>query len=103
LWAILLRNSSDAFVVQSTAVDFLETIERLIVSNATSPVVRNRLLHVLGDVVYKHPTGELSHSRGENPSSRSYKTTGFVGYGLQSSPWMPQIRYIEEGSLNLAL
>ncbi|KAF7342524.1 Kinase-like protein [Mycena venus] len=58
LWAILLRNSSDAFVSQSAAVDFLETIEALIVSNATSPVVRNRLLHVLGDAVHNHPTNK---------------------------------------------
>ncbi|KAJ7865175.1 kinase-like domain-containing protein [Mycena olivaceomarginata] len=34
LWAILLRNSSTEFVAQSTAVDFLETLEALIVSNA---------------------------------------------------------------------
>jgi hypothetical protein len=62
LWAILLRNSSAEFVAQSTAVDFLETIEALIVSSATSPVVRNRLLRVLGDVVYNHSTREPCHS-----------------------------------------
>ncbi|KAF8158810.1 hypothetical protein K438DRAFT_1986223 [Mycena galopus ATCC 62051] len=56
LWAILLRNSSTEFIAQSTAVDFLETIQALIVSNATSPVVRNRVLHVLGDAVYSNPS-----------------------------------------------
>ncbi|KAJ6589745.1 hypothetical protein B0H19DRAFT_241628 [Mycena capillaripes] len=56
LWAILLRNSSAAFIVQSTAVDFLETIEAVVVSHTTSPVVRNRLLHVLGDAVHSNPT-----------------------------------------------
>jgi hypothetical protein len=61
LWAILLRNSSTEFVAQSTAVDFLETLEALIVSNATSPVVRNRVLHVLGDAVHSNPSREHSH------------------------------------------
>ncbi|KAJ7249862.1 hypothetical protein C8J57DRAFT_685206 [Mycena rebaudengoi] len=56
LWAILLRNSSAAFISQSTAADFLETIERLIVSSNTSPVVRHRVLRVLGDAVYSNPT-----------------------------------------------
>ncbi len=59
LWAILLRNSSAAFIAQSTALDFLETIEELIISNATSPVVRNRLLDVLGDAVHSNPTRKL--------------------------------------------
>ncbi|KAJ6600375.1 hypothetical protein DFH09DRAFT_1070184 [Mycena vulgaris] len=77
-WAILLRNSSDALVSQSTAVDFLETIEALIVSNATSPVVRNRLLHVLRDAVHNHPTIYVC-----------CKTRGFLGYGLPLSLWMP--------------
>ncbi|KAJ6480431.1 kinase-like domain-containing protein [Mycena sanguinolenta] len=61
LWAILLRNSSTEFIMQSTAVDFLETLEALIVSNATSPVVRNRVLHVLGDAVYSNPNAEAFH------------------------------------------
>ncbi|KAK6996818.1 kinase-like domain-containing protein [Favolaschia claudopus] len=55
LWAILLRNSSAAFIFQSTAVDFLETIEELISSNTTSPVVRNRVISVLGDAVLSNP------------------------------------------------
>ncbi|KAJ7731570.1 hypothetical protein DFH07DRAFT_151335 [Mycena maculata] len=56
LWAILLRNSSAAFIAQSTAVDFLETIEALIKSPQTSLVVRHRVLRVLGDAVFSNPT-----------------------------------------------
>ncbi|KAJ6568062.1 hypothetical protein DFH09DRAFT_438539 [Mycena vulgaris] len=56
LWAILLRNSSAAFITQSTAADFLEAIEALIISNKTSPVVRHRVLRVLGDAVCSNPT-----------------------------------------------
>jgi hypothetical protein len=77
LWAILLRNSSAAFVEQSTAVDFLETIETLIVSSTTSPVVRNRLLHVLGDVVHNHPTREHSHLLGDVRDSCALKEESF--------------------------
>ncbi|KAJ7266466.1 hypothetical protein B0H12DRAFT_161913 [Mycena haematopus] len=61
LWAILLRNSSTEFISQSTAVDFLETIQALVASSATSPVVRNRVLHVLGDAVYSNPNVEGFH------------------------------------------
>ncbi|KAF7378185.1 Kinase-like protein [Mycena sanguinolenta] len=61
LWAILLRNSSTEFIAQSTGVDFLETLQALIASNATSPVVRNRVLHVLGDAVYNNPDAEAFH------------------------------------------
>ncbi|KAJ7697232.1 kinase-like domain-containing protein [Mycena rosella] len=58
IWAILLRNSSAAFIAQSTAADFLEAIEALIVSSRTSPVVRHRVLRVLGDAVYSNPGRE---------------------------------------------
>ncbi|KAK6996812.1 hypothetical protein R3P38DRAFT_1960632 [Favolaschia claudopus] len=55
LWAIMLRNSSAAFIFQSTAVDFLATIEELILSNTTSSLVRNRVTSVLGDAVLSNP------------------------------------------------
>jgi hypothetical protein len=59
LWAVLLRNSSDAFITQSTAVDFLEMIEGLIVSYTTSPDVRDAVLQALGDAVSRSPTRSL--------------------------------------------
>ncbi|KAJ6587627.1 hypothetical protein DFH09DRAFT_976946 [Mycena vulgaris] len=58
LWAILLRNSSAAFITQSTAVDFLESVEAIITSKRTSHVLRQRVLRVLGDAVFSNPTHE---------------------------------------------
>ncbi|KAJ7495403.1 hypothetical protein FB451DRAFT_366011 [Mycena latifolia] len=58
LWAILLRNSSAAFISQSTAADFLEAIEALLASPRTSLVVRHRVLRVLGDAVYSNPQSD---------------------------------------------
>ncbi|KAK7032668.1 kinase-like domain-containing protein [Favolaschia claudopus] len=40
---------------RSTAVDFLATIEELILSNTTSSLVRNRVTSVLGDAVLSNP------------------------------------------------
>ncbi|KAJ7438286.1 hypothetical protein B0H11DRAFT_591816 [Mycena galericulata] len=58
LWAILLRNSSAAFIAQSTAADFLEAIEALLASTQTAQVVRHRVLRVLGDAVFSNPARE---------------------------------------------
>ncbi|KAF7299457.1 Kinase-like protein [Mycena indigotica] len=58
LWAILLRNSSTAFISQSAAPDFLDSVAELLVSPRTSPVVRHRVLRVLGDAVWNNPTKE---------------------------------------------
>ncbi|KAJ7144133.1 hypothetical protein C8R44DRAFT_973798 [Mycena epipterygia] len=58
LWAILLRNSSAAFVRQSTSADFLEVIKSLVLSNETSAEVRNMVLRILGDFFYSNPTCE---------------------------------------------
>jgi len=48
LWAIMLRNSSNAFVIQSSSRKFLDTIEDVLSSPRTAPVVRERLLDVVG-------------------------------------------------------
>ncbi|KAF9529032.1 hypothetical protein CPB83DRAFT_279639 [Crepidotus variabilis] len=52
LWAIMLRNSSDMFITQSTSRKFLDTLEDLLSSARTSPVVRERLLEVVGAAAY---------------------------------------------------
>lgn len=52
LWAVMLRNSSDTFVIQSTSRKFLETIEDLLSSSHTSPVVKDRLMDVLAAASY---------------------------------------------------
>ncbi|KAF7329372.1 Kinase-like protein [Mycena kentingensis (nom. inval.)] len=56
LWAILLRNSSAAFIAQSTSSDFLDAVGDLLACAQTSPVVRHRVLRVLGDAVWNNPT-----------------------------------------------
>ncbi|KAF9556442.1 hypothetical protein CPC08DRAFT_820448 [Agrocybe pediades] len=52
LWAIMLRNSSDMFISQSTSRKFLDTIEDLLSSSRTSPVVRERLLEIVAAAAY---------------------------------------------------
>lgn len=56
LWAVMLRNSSDAFVIQSTSRKFLETVEDLLSSSHTSPVVKDRLMGVLAAASYASGT-----------------------------------------------
>ncbi|TFK37648.1 hypothetical protein BDQ12DRAFT_151185 [Crucibulum laeve] len=52
LWAIMLRNSSEMFISQSTSRKFLDTLEELLTSTKTSPVVRERLLDVVAAAAY---------------------------------------------------
>ncbi|KAK1224864.1 hypothetical protein PQX77_012214 [Marasmius sp. AFHP31] len=52
LWAIMLRNSTDAFICQSTGRKFLETLEELLLSSRTNPVVTKRVLDVLAAAAY---------------------------------------------------
>ncbi|KAF8990264.1 hypothetical protein BDQ17DRAFT_1433919 [Cyathus striatus] len=56
LWAIMLRNSSDLFIAQSTSRKFLDTLEDLLTSSRTSPVVRERLLDVVAAAAYASGT-----------------------------------------------
>ncbi|KAJ7888132.1 hypothetical protein B0H14DRAFT_3856133 [Mycena olivaceomarginata] len=53
LWAIMLRNSSDTFISQSTSRKFLDTLEDLLTSR-TSPVGRERVMDVLAAAAYAH-------------------------------------------------
>ncbi|KAI0351610.1 hypothetical protein OH77DRAFT_1429431 [Trametes cingulata] len=52
LWAIMLRNCSSRFVYHCTSRKFLDTLEDLLTSSRTSPVVRERLLEVLAAAAY---------------------------------------------------
>lgn len=52
LWAVMLRNSSELFISQSTARKFLDTLEDLLTSPRTSPVVRERVLYVIAAAAY---------------------------------------------------
>jgi len=52
LWAIMWRNCSEVFVAETASRKFLITLEELITSSGTSPVVRERLLDVVGAAAY---------------------------------------------------
>ncbi|KAK7440071.1 hypothetical protein VKT23_017320 [Stygiomarasmius scandens] len=52
LWAIMLRNSSDLFINQTTSRKFLDTLEDLIRNPATNPVVKERVLDVIAAAAY---------------------------------------------------
>ena len=52
VWAVMLRNSSEVFISQSTSRKFLDTVEELLTSPRTSPVVRERLLEVVAAAAY---------------------------------------------------
>lgn len=61
LWAIMLRNCSDIFIVQSRQRKFLDTLEELLSSPKTSPVVRERLLEVVAAAAFASGTSESHH------------------------------------------
>ncbi|KAF7373442.1 hypothetical protein MSAN_00553900 [Mycena sanguinolenta] len=64
LWAIMLRNSSQTFIVQSTSRKFLDIIENVITSPGTSPVVRERLLEVISAAAYASGLDKTKGFRG---------------------------------------
>ncbi|KAJ6476177.1 hypothetical protein C8R45DRAFT_371809 [Mycena sanguinolenta] len=71
LWAIMLRNSDIVFVNQSTARKFLDTLEDLVISSRTSPVVRERVMEVIAAAAY---------------ASGSKKDAGFRGLWRRVKP-----------------
>ncbi|KAG5651828.1 hypothetical protein H0H81_007260 [Sphagnurus paluster] len=56
LWAVMLRNSAEPFISQSTARKFLDTLEDLLSTPKTSPVVRERVLDVISAAAYASGT-----------------------------------------------
>ncbi|KJA13530.1 hypothetical protein HYPSUDRAFT_122179, partial [Hypholoma sublateritium FD-334 SS-4] len=58
LWAIMLRNCSDTFISQSRQRKFLDTLEELLNSPKTSPVVRERLLEVVAAASFASGTNQ---------------------------------------------
>jgi hypothetical protein len=52
LWAIMLRNASDIFLTQISSRKFIDTLEDVLTSSRTSPVVRERLMEVLAAAAY---------------------------------------------------
>ncbi|KIK09506.1 hypothetical protein K443DRAFT_388733 [Laccaria amethystina LaAM-08-1] len=68
LWAIMLRNSTVVFISQSMSRKFLETLEDLLLSSRTSPVVRERLLEVVAAAAYA--SGTRQDGRGDRDGFR---------------------------------
>jgi hypothetical protein len=58
----MLRNSSNIFILQSTSRKFLDTLEDILISPRTSPVVRERLMDVLAAAAYASGSSECSFS-----------------------------------------
>jgi hypothetical protein len=53
LWAIMLYNCNESFAVQCETRKFLNVVENIVASKSTPPVVRDRLLEVLGGATYQ--------------------------------------------------
>ncbi|KAK1235532.1 hypothetical protein PQX77_001236 [Marasmius sp. AFHP31] len=62
LWAIMLRNSTDAFIRQSTS-RILEALEELLLSSRADPVVKEGELRALAAAAYDHDTGSKKDTR----------------------------------------
>ncbi|KAF8175150.1 hypothetical protein BJ912DRAFT_37738 [Pholiota molesta] len=77
LWAIMLRNSTETFISQSTSRKFLDTLEDLLSSSKTSPVVRERLLEVVAAAAY---------ASGKNQDPR-HERDGFKGLWKRVKPY----------------
>ncbi|KAK1219992.1 hypothetical protein PQX77_017264 [Marasmius sp. AFHP31] len=84
LWAIMLRNSTDTFISQSTSRKFLETLEELSSSSRTNPVVKERVLDVLAAAAYQERVLDVlaaaAYTRGGS------KDTGFRGLWKKVKP-----------------
>ncbi|KAF8621475.1 hypothetical protein AX15_007767 [Amanita polypyramis BW_CC] len=55
LWAIMSRNCSEVFASEIASRKFLSTLEELVASHGTLPVVRERLLDVIAAAAYNSP------------------------------------------------
>ncbi|GJE99365.1 hypothetical protein PsYK624_156190 [Phanerochaete sordida] len=64
LWAIMLRNCREVFVLQCASRKFLDTLEDVLQASKTSPVVRERLLEVLAGAAYMSPSGKGHEKEG---------------------------------------
>ncbi|KAH9959421.1 hypothetical protein BC827DRAFT_503185 [Russula dissimulans] len=82
LWALLLRNSSELFVYQCAKTKFLHTIEDVLASQRTSPVVRERLLDVLAAASYASSGVQHEFESSFRLLWRKFKPTGKPDEGI---------------------
>lgn len=60
----MLRNSTDTFINQSTSRKFLDTLEDIVTSTRTPPVVKERILNVVAAAAYASGTRKDTGFRG---------------------------------------
>ncbi|KAI0277856.1 hypothetical protein BGY98DRAFT_977023 [Russula aff. rugulosa BPL654] len=82
LWAIMLRNSSELFVHQCAKNKFLDTLEDVLTSQRTSPVVRERLLDVLAAAAYASSGAVQKNESGFRLLWRKVKPAGKPDEGV---------------------
>ncbi|KAF4568144.1 phosphatidylinositol-3,5-bisphosphate 5-phosphatase [Pleurotus pulmonarius] len=70
LWAIMLWNSNELFVQHSMSRKFLDTLEHLITSSQTSPVVRERILDVLAAAAFASGSKKDGHHKNDKEGFR---------------------------------
>ncbi|KAI0270754.1 hypothetical protein BC834DRAFT_863090 [Gloeopeniophorella convolvens] len=86
LWAIMLRNSSELFVHQCMKNKFLDTLDDVLTSQRTSPVVRERLLDVLAAAAYASAATHLRSESGFRQLWRKVKPPGKPDEGVPFDP-----------------
>ncbi|KAH9016799.1 hypothetical protein EDB84DRAFT_1523346 [Lactarius hengduanensis] len=86
LWAIMLRNSSEIFVHQCMKSKFMDTLEDVLTSQRTSPVVRERLLDVLAAAAYASSTTSLKNESSFRLLWRKVKPPGKPDEGVPFDP-----------------
>lgn len=69
LWAVILRNASPTdpnsqtmFLRETSGRKFMEAVEDVVTNPKTEPVVRERLLEVLGSAVSEYTGGDRKHA-----------------------------------------
>ncbi|KAF9219339.1 hypothetical protein BS17DRAFT_427154 [Gyrodon lividus] len=71
LWAIMLRNASDIFLLHISQRKFVEALEDVLTSSRTSPVVRERLMEVLAAAAFI--TSSRSQSGGKEKDKEGFR------------------------------
>ncbi|KAI0299014.1 hypothetical protein B0F90DRAFT_1810761 [Multifurca ochricompacta] len=86
LWAIMLRNSSELFVHQCMKSKFMDTLDDVLSSQRTSPVVRERLLDVLAAAAYASSATPLKSESSFRLLWRKVKPPGKPDEGVPFDP-----------------
>jgi len=86
LWAFMLLNSSELFVSQCAKREFLDTLENVLTSQRTSPVVCRRLLDVLAGAAYASARTSYKNVSGFSMLWKKVKPVGKPDEGIPLNP-----------------